>query len=48
MFAKLKAHLRKVRARTFDALVEEIGILIRSLTPQECQNYIVSAGYAPT
>ena len=48
MFAKLKAHLRKVKARSFDALVEEIGSLIRSLTPKECRNYLESSGYAPT
>ena len=47
MFAKLKAHLRKAKPRTFEALVEEIGILIRSLTPLECRNYIENAGYAP-
>ncbi len=46
MFAKLKAHLRKAKARTFDALIEEIGTLIRSLTPRKCRNHIESAGYA--
>ena len=46
MFAKLKAHLRKVKARTEQALIEEIGKLIRSLEPNECANYLASSGYA--
>ena len=46
MFAKLKAYLRKAKARTCDALFEEIGKLIRSLTPTECRNFIQSCGYA--
>ena len=45
-FAKLKAHLRKVKARTYDALFEEIGKLIRSLTLTECRNFLKSSGYA--
>lgn len=46
MFAKLKAHLRKVKARTQQALFEEIGKLIRALTLEECRNIIKSCGYA--
>ena len=46
MFAKLKAHLRKMKARTEQALIEEIGKLIRSLEPNECANYLASSGYA--
>ena len=46
VFAKLKAHLRKVKARTEQALFEEIGKLIRSLTLDECRNFLTSCGYA--
>ena len=45
MFAKLKAHLRKAKARTEQALFEEIGKLIRSLTLKECRNFLISCGY---
>ncbi len=46
MFAKLKAELRKAKARTQDALWKEIGRIIRALGPDECRNYIASSGYA--
>ena len=46
MFAKLKAGLRKAKARTYDALCNEIGRLITTLSRDECRNYIVNSGYA--
>lgn len=45
-FSKLKAHLRKVKARTFDALWRAIGSICDLFTPRECWNYLVDAGYA--
>ncbi len=45
LFAKLKALLRKAAARTQDALRETIGTSLETLTPAECQNYIVNSGY---
>jgi hypothetical protein len=45
-FAKLKAHLRKAAARTFDALIETIGGICDICEPQECRNYFTKAGYA--
>ena len=45
LFAKFKALLRKAAARTQPALWETIGTLLDDLTPGECQNYIVNAGY---
>jgi transposase len=45
-FAKLKAHLRKAAARTFDALIDALGDICRLFDPQECQNYLKAAGYA--
>ncbi len=45
-FAKLKAHLRKIAARTFDALWKAIGDICDLFTPQGCWNYLKAAGYA--
>lgn len=46
-FSKLKAHLRKIGARTFDQLFEAIGDICDMFSPQECWNYLQAAGYAP-
>jgi transposase len=43
--AKLKSHLRKQAARTFDTLIEAIANTLRTFTPQECANFLVNAGY---
>lgn len=45
-FAKLKAHLRKAAARTFDALFEALGDICGLFDPVECRNYFAKAGYA--
>ena len=44
-FSKLKAHLRKAAARTFDALIDAIGDICHLYEPQECRNYFKAAGY---
>lgn len=44
-FAKLKAHLRRLAARTFDSLIEAIGDICQLYQPIECQNYFSAAGY---
>ena len=44
-FSKLKAHLRKAAARTFDALIEAIGDICNLYDPTECWNYFKAAGY---
>ncbi len=44
-FSKLKAHLRKIAARSFDALIEAIGDICNLYRPSECWNYFVNAGY---
>jgi transposase len=46
-FAKLKALLRKIAARTIDALWDAIAQLLPKFTPQECANYFTAAGYEP-
>ena len=46
-FAKLKAHLRRIGARTIDALWKAIGDVCDLYSEQECWNYLKDAGYAP-
>jgi transposase len=46
-FAKLKAHLRKAAARSFDHLIQALGTISNLYQPEECQNYFRAAGYAP-
>lgn len=43
-FAKLKAHLRRIGARTIDALWKAIGDICALYTEQECWNYLKDAG----
>ena len=45
LFSKLKALLRKAATRTVEALWDEIGALLKTLSPQECANYFSSCGY---
>ena len=47
-FAKLKALLRKAAERTVNGLWGAIGRLIKTFTPQECENYFAAAGYDAT
>lgn len=46
-FAKLKALLRKVAARTRDTLWNAVAVAIEAFTPPECANYFTAAGYEP-
>jgi transposase len=45
-FAKLKAHLRRIGARTIDALWRAVGDICSLYSPDECWNYLKAAGYA--
>ncbi|MGF1626897.1 MAG: IS630 family transposase [Alphaproteobacteria bacterium] len=45
-FAKLKAHLRKTAARTYDALWKAVGDICNLVSTAECWNYFKHAGYA--
>jgi hypothetical protein len=45
-FAKLKAHLRRIKARTLDALWRAVGDICDLYSPDECWNYLKAAGYA--
>ena len=44
-FYKLKAHLRRIGARTFDALFQALGGICDLFDPQECWNFLNAAGY---
>ena len=46
-FAKLKALLRGVAARTIPALWDAIAAALDRFTPTECCNYFITAGYEP-
>ena len=43
--AKLKAHLRRIGARTLDALWRAVGEICDLFDPDECWNYFKEAGY---
>ena len=45
-FAKLKAHLRRIGARTSEALCNALGTVCSLFSQQECWNYFKHAGYA--
>ncbi|WP_299822343.1 transposase [uncultured Jannaschia sp.] len=47
-FAKLKAHLRRIGARTFDDLIIALGAICGLFDADKCQNHLRHAGYAPT
>lgn len=44
-FSKLKAHLRKAKARTYDALWRALGDICNLFPPEECWNFLKKAGY---
>ena len=46
VFAKLKHHLRKAQARSYDALLLATAKLLDAFPPDECANYLRNSGYA--
>jgi len=44
-FAKLKAYVRKVAARTIEALEAAAAEALRTFKPTECENFFAHAGY---
>lgn len=44
-FSKLKAHLRRIGARTIDDLWRTVGSICDLYSPDECRNYFTAAGY---
>lgn len=45
-FSKLKAHLRRIGARTYEHLIAAIGDICDLFDPIECSNFFKAAGYA--
>ena len=45
VFAKLKALLRRMAPRSFDAICDAIKIILEKFKPSECSNYIRHSGY---
>ena len=45
-FSKLKAHLRRIGARTFTEVFDAIAEICDLYDPAECWNYFKAAGYA--
>jgi transposase len=45
VFAKLKALLRKIAARSVEALWTAIGQLLSQFAPDQCANYLRNSGY---
>jgi transposase len=45
-FSKLKAHLRRIGARTFDQMFDALAEVCDLFTPDECWNFFCGAGYA--
>lgn len=44
-FSKLKAHLRRISARSFTSVFDAIADICEMYAPQECRNDFQAAGY---
>ena len=47
-FAKLKACLKRIAARTLETLWDAIATALEAFTSRECRNYFTAAGYDRT
>lgn len=45
-YSKLKAHLRRIGARSYDQLIQAIGNICDLFQPHECWNFFKATGYA--
>jgi len=45
-FSKLKAHLRRLEARSFERVLKALGSICNLFTPTECDNSFQAAGHA--
>ena len=45
MWSKIKAFLRSVKARTFDALLDAIADALQTITPTDAEGWFSSCGY---
>lgn len=44
-YSKLKAHLRRLKARTFDTLFQSVAQTCELFPPEQCRNLLNAAGY---
>jgi hypothetical protein len=45
MWAKVKAILRSIKARTAEALLDAIGVALRAVTATDAQGWFAHCGY---
>ena len=45
VFSKLKALLRRMAPRSFDAICDALKIILEKFAPTECANYLRNSGY---
>jgi transposase len=48
MWSKVKASIRAAAARTFDAVVNAVGVALHSVTLSDCEGYFSHCGYGDT
>jgi transposase len=48
LFAKIKKLLRRMAPRSFDAICDALKIILETVRPGECANYLKHAGYVQT
>ena len=48
LFSNIKQHMRAAMARSVDAVHDAVANALDAVTPNECANYFVNSGYAPT
>ncbi len=48
VFAKTKHLMRKAMTRTLQGALDHLAIVLETVTPTECQNYLKNSGYAAT
>jgi transposase len=46
LFAKIKGFVRKRAPRSFDAIAQALADAMKTVSPEECANYLANAGYA--
>ncbi len=44
-YSKLKAHLRRIKARTFDGLTKDVGDICNLFPQNECRAFFKAANY---
>jgi transposase len=45
LWSKVKSWLRRMAAKTFDTVVDAIGLALSAVASEECRNYFASCGY---